>query len=477
MSSVHPDVLTTAGPWLLFIGTDAVCNLWKVSVLCVTDKTEPPSITLSGGSVTAVVLVKSIGTNNFWRASFETVIAASATNISYTIDGATYAYAVPAQNDTPTILYTSCNGFDLGTQVKAKKEHITISHTWKNVVATHKTSPFHVGLGGGDQLYCDNLTDLPCFKAWYKLAEDDLNGMYATAFSPEMSTAVADYFLANYLTQFTTLGYAEALASIPMINIWDDHDIFDGWGSYENEFQQCPVLQGIMALAREYYWLFQHHMDISHNNNADEAVARGYFNSITSSSIKVAGDVAILALDGRSERTRSLVNSTATYDLAFAKAVEICSSPDSKVKHMVVMIGVPIIYPNMHAVLHALGLVYKPKTQLLAEKLKTRDAKKKRYDSLFLTMLQICNKLIIIITATNIIPVNFIAAVRPLTSLWPTASPAADSGSAPVLVCGIALEPLILLTMCSTIGMGSTRTKKICFFPDLLNYQRSIKCV
>ena len=39
--------------------------------------------------------------------------------------------------------------------------------------------------------------------------------------------------------------------------MWDDHDIFDGWGSHDPEWQACPVFRGIYAAAREQFALFQ----------------------------------------------------------------------------------------------------------------------------------------------------------------------------------------------------------------------------
>ena len=29
------------------------------------------------------------------------------------------------------------------------------------------------------------------------------------------------------------------------MQIWDDHDIWDGWGSYPDRMQNCPVFQGM----------------------------------------------------------------------------------------------------------------------------------------------------------------------------------------------------------------------------------------
>lgn len=47
---------------------------------------------------------------------------------------------------------------------------------------------------------------------------------------------------------------------IPQVNIWDDHDIIDGFGSYTDHFMNCAVFRGIGGIAHKYYLLFQHHL-------------------------------------------------------------------------------------------------------------------------------------------------------------------------------------------------------------------------
>jgi hypothetical protein len=44
------------------------------------------------------------------------------------------------------------------------------------------------------------------------------------------------------------------------IFVWDDHEIFDGFGSYPPELQNCPTFQGAYHQARWTYLLFQHHV-------------------------------------------------------------------------------------------------------------------------------------------------------------------------------------------------------------------------
>jgi PhoD related phosphatase len=43
---------------------------------------------------------------------------------------------------------------------------------------------------------------------------------------------------------------AEALASIPSVNMWDDHDIIDGYGSYPNDMQNTDLFQGKQSILR-----------------------------------------------------------------------------------------------------------------------------------------------------------------------------------------------------------------------------------
>lgn len=52
------------------------------------------------------------------------------------------------------------------------------------------------------------------------------------------------YYFSHYVKHWSEPMFSDALATIPQIMIWDDHDIFDGWGSYPAVLQQCPVFQG-----------------------------------------------------------------------------------------------------------------------------------------------------------------------------------------------------------------------------------------
>jgi phosphodiesterase/alkaline phosphatase D-like protein len=45
-----------------------------------------------------------------------------------------------------------------------------------------------------------------------------------------MVNQVFSFYFNSYLRQWSQPLYTSALATIPHLMTWDDHDIFDGWG-------------------------------------------------------------------------------------------------------------------------------------------------------------------------------------------------------------------------------------------------------
>jgi len=60
-----------------------------------------------------------------------------------------------------------------------------------------------------------------------------------------------------------------ANAQIPMQNIFDDHDIIDGFGSYPHKFMKCPVFSNLGKSAFKYYLLFQHQSSIAGSSSLE----------------------------------------------------------------------------------------------------------------------------------------------------------------------------------------------------------------
>ena len=74
--------------------------------------------------------------------------------------------------------------------------------------------------------------------------------------------------------------------------------MFDGWGSYPSKIQQCPVFQGMYAIMRRFYLLFQQH------TTPDLAAGHGMFGSKGYSQLLQLGPTVAMALpDQRAERS------------------------------------------------------------------------------------------------------------------------------------------------------------------------------
>ena len=54
---------------------------------------------------------------------------------------------------------------------------------------------------------------------------------------------MSDYYFHHYAVHWGYAAIGEGMRSIPSVMSWDDHDIFDGWGSYPEELQNSTVFQ------------------------------------------------------------------------------------------------------------------------------------------------------------------------------------------------------------------------------------------
>lgn len=69
--------------------------------------------------------------------------------------------------------------------------------------------------------------------------------------------------------QFNNIRHLPAEGFVLQTMTWDDHDIFDGWGSYPDTLQNCPVFQGCYQAARRFYLLFQQHTTLQRVGETD----------------------------------------------------------------------------------------------------------------------------------------------------------------------------------------------------------------
>jgi len=94
---------------------------------------------------------------------------------------------------------------------------------------------------------------------------------------------------------------SSVLAATPGVMMWDDHDIFDGFGSYSSEFQQCSIIRGLFSAASNAFMKFQLCIEEPH-----ELVCGGPKLPDFSHAIRL-GKAVFIALDFRSSRSADLL--------------------------------------------------------------------------------------------------------------------------------------------------------------------------
>jgi hypothetical protein len=221
---------------------------------------------------------------------------------------------------------------------------------WRDVLNTHQTKPFHVMLGGGDQIYNDAvMRDTEHFQAWLELKNP--HHKHEAEFTPELKDELETFYLNRYAMWFSQGLFGMANSQIPMVNVWDDHDIIDGFGSYPDRFMTSPVFSGLGNVAFKYYMLFQH-QSLPDELTADEpswllgASPGPYINELSRSLFMFLGkQVAFLGLDCRTERMRDEIMSADSYDIVFDRCRREIIRGETK--HLIVLLGVPIAYPRL----------------------------------------------------------------------------------------------------------------------------------
>ncbi|KAH3352015.1 hypothetical protein KXW44_002978 [Aspergillus fumigatus] len=325
----------------------------------------------------------------FWRFSITVPLQSYEARWEYDIPGFQYAeanrtitpwnFVVPSVNQSMRLMFHSCNGFSVGTDMDAWLG----PNLWNDVLRVHAQKPFHVMIGGGDQIYNDGVRVDGPLKEWTAIANP--HKRRAHNFDNSMRAKCDEYYYANYKRWYSTEPFKTANAQIPQINIWDDHDIIDGFGSYTDHFMRCSVFRGIGGVAYKYYCLFQHHLAppkstfttdapqtmqaINGTAGADPRQTENTFvlenqpednswivgkshgpyveEKSRSLYMRLGKRIAFIGVDARTERTRHQVNYPETYDLIFSRLEREVAAANGDIKHLVVLLGVPIAYPRL----------------------------------------------------------------------------------------------------------------------------------
>ncbi|EHL02187.1 hypothetical protein M7I_1781 [Glarea lozoyensis 74030] len=202
----------------------------------------------------------------FWRFNLEIELRNKQQRIAYRINrGPATGFWVPARGEAMNIMFHSCNGFSYGTDPNPFNGPDPL---WRDVLNNHQTQPFHVMLGGGDQIYNDAIMEeTVLFKEWTRIK--DPHHKEQVPFTPELQQEIESFYMNRYCMWFSQGLFGLAISQIPMINIYDDHDIIDGYGSYPDRYMRSPVMRGLGAIAFKYYMLFQHQSSIDEGEETE----------------------------------------------------------------------------------------------------------------------------------------------------------------------------------------------------------------
>lgn len=108
-------------------------------------------------------------------------------------------------------MFHSCNGFSVGTDEEAWSG----AALWNDVMRRHAEVPFHVMLGGGDQIYNDGIRVNGPLATWTAISNPKKRRDYD--FPEKLRAECDDYYLKNYIRWYSTEPFASANGQIPQV--------------------------------------------------------------------------------------------------------------------------------------------------------------------------------------------------------------------------------------------------------------------
>jgi hypothetical protein len=321
------------GPILHFRGQQM--DRWRLSALVVSDGTGSPGplVLQGGGEVQAERIALRRG-HGFWCYDLALPLNGGDRTVRYRVAGRDGSVPLPPAVSARRFAYAACSGTDDDEREKPSAAG-SRNALWRQLAAAHRERPFHLLLQGGDQLYADTIwEEMPELGAWRRLPWREAN---AHPFTPGMAEEADRYYFEHYCWLWSQKDIAPLLATLPSVMMWDDHDIFDGWGSWPHDRQSCPVFAGLIGVARDYFALFQlGGLPGRLPEVCDDPDGRHF-----GSAYRV-GSIGIVAPDLRSERTRERIMGEAGW-----RDFEAALKRLADCRHVILMSSVPLANTDM----------------------------------------------------------------------------------------------------------------------------------
>jgi hypothetical protein len=360
MYRIQPTNGVYFGPYLRYVNMDLERGMWHGSILIVTDGPQPPTIHLHLSQDLSPnprqLQPHAIYTHQRWsfhKYDLEIEMNENGTErwtyaVTSHLGCTRYEFVVAGKHETGwRFIAHSGNDFAPSTSQTDRGRLGGVGFMWKDVLQKNvECGGFHVQLGLGDQIYGDRLwKEVPLLKQWLALSgrENKKNVQWTARHEEDVAHAYFHYYTSHFDQPFLR----EAFAQIPHVLQIDDHDIFDGYGSYPEYMQSSSMFKNIGRIATDMYLLFQHHttVELMRNVSTDHDIF-----TITGTGwhfVKFLGPaMAVIGPDCRSERSQARVMAGPTYQGIFPK---VATLPPS-VQHLIWMISVPLVYPRLDAV-------------------------------------------------------------------------------------------------------------------------------
>ncbi|EDN07619.1 predicted protein [Histoplasma mississippiense (nom. inval.)] len=336
-------------------------GLWLGSILLVTDAPQPPtihihqSVDLSPNPRQLKGLPISTHQRwTFYKYSIDLTMEEYPAKWTYAITshlGCTrYEFLVAGRNETNwRFIATSGNDFSLSVSANERARLGGAGYMWKDIMQKHtECGGFHVHLGLGSQINADRIwKEIPSLKQWLTISgkEQRKSAVWTAAHEEDVTHAYFHY----YTSHFDQPHMREAFAQIPHVLQVDDHDIFDGFGSYPDHMQFSNMFKNIGRIGIEMYLLFQHHTTLEILRHVSNDMDLFTITGTGWHFVKFLGPaIAVVGPDCRSERNPHQVMAGPTYQGLFPKVVTLPPS----VQHCIWMISVPPIYPRLESTEH-----------------------------------------------------------------------------------------------------------------------------
>ncbi|TDL25496.1 hypothetical protein BD410DRAFT_886816 [Rickenella mellea] len=359
MSSEPAEDNILCGPLLRYTYIDHSKSEWHGSALVVLKGAESPTISsshrfgsiLAGKKQKGVLLLSEKG-HSIWRFAIKVSLNDADQRVDYKIK--TYgpgackreaSFWVPAKDDSMRILFHSCNGFS----TNVKPDSFAGPALWNDVQRIHSERAFHVMIGGGDQVYSDAVRVTGPLKAWAN--ELDPKKRAKVPFTDPLGADIDNWYFKNYCDWYSKEPFSQCAAQIPSVQIFDDHDIIDGFGSYEDRFMRAPIFLGLGQIAWKYYMLFQQHTPPQGEKHEDHSWVIGsqtgpYIREPSRSICTSLGRrIVFYGLDCRVDRTIDRICYHSTYAAMFSRLDK--EIVVGETTHLILLLGVPIAYPRL----------------------------------------------------------------------------------------------------------------------------------